>query len=183
MSKMCFKNFGSFSTVIASWKLTNSPSTEGAGAFNFDIQAILSKMIDSAIDNAKGKDELSSLFTIGDILNVRLYYKAASVSTGPSSSSSSVGIEMVDDGSMLRTYLHSVLQLKSSRGKSNVNGADNIPAYTVVPVLGMCLSDEKESLLEETGTPLIAMQVTMADMMRMETEMWVRHNREYKYDN
>ena len=154
--------------------------------FNFDMQDILSKMIDSAINNAKGKDEMSSLFTIEDILNVRLYYKAASVLQRNTKMDhfnlNWVAIDMVDDGSMLRTQLHSVLQVKSKQ--YNGNGSSNsIPAYTVVPVLGMHLSDEIETPPEEASIPLIAMQVTFADMIRMETEMWARHNRQYEYDN
>lgn len=35
---------------------------------------------------------------------------------------------------------------------------------------------------QEVGIPLIAMQVTLVDSCRMETEMWVRHNRHYEYD-
>ena len=84
---------------------------------------------------------------------------------------------------MIRIYLHSVLQLQSSRGRATVDEAGKIPAYTVVPVIGMCLSGGEQSLSEETGVPFLAIQVTMADMMRMETEMWVRHNCQYNYDN
>jgi len=172
------------STAMASWKPSNTVSIEGADLFNFDVGDILNRMIDSCINNAKPKDELSSLFTIGDVLNVRLYYKAASVSQRENT----VQVEMTDDGSMLRTQLHSVLQLKSKQYHGNTNidsngGSVDIPAYTAVPVLGMHLSDEKETPMEETSMPLIAMQVTMADMMRMETEMWVRHNRQYQFDN
>ena len=172
------------STVMARWKSNNNTSTKDL--FNFDMQDILSKMIDSAINNAKGKDEMSSLFTIEDILNVRLYYKAASVLQRNTKMDhfnlNWVAIDMVDDGSMLRTQLHSVLQVKSKQ--YNGNGSSNsIPAYTVVPVLGMHLSDEIETPPEEASIPLIAMQVTFADMIRMETEMWARHNRQYEYDN
>ena len=67
------------STVMASLKPNKGSSmNEAANVFNFDVEDILSKMIDKSINNAKGKDEMSSLFTIGDVLNVRLYYKAAS---------------------------------------------------------------------------------------------------------
>jgi len=181
------------STVIASWKPSNgSQMEEAADVFNFDMEDILSKMIDLSVSNAKSKDELSSLFTIGDVLNVRVYYKAASVSQkknndDTSTTLSSVQIEMVDDGSMLRTQLQSVLQLKSKQFHGNAtidreDGSANIPAYTVVPALGMHLSNEKEMPMEETGIPLIAMQVTLVDAIRMETEMWVRHNRQYEYN-
>ncbi|KAL7534581.1 hypothetical protein ACHAXR_006690 [Thalassiosira sp. AJA248-18] len=182
------------STVMATWKPREGLSSEDVEMFNFNIEDVLSRMLDSSINNAKGKDELSSLFTIGDVLNVRVYYKAAASfsqrkgNVNASTASSSVEIEMLDDGTMLRTHLHSVLQLKSRHFHSSTNiinddRSANIPAYTVVPVLGMNLSNEKETSMEETGTPLIAMQVTLADMTRMETEMWVRHNRQYKYDN
>jgi len=187
------------STVVASLKPSCAGSREMDDAndvVNMDIENILSKMIDSAINNAKDLKELGSLFTIGDILNVRLYYKAASVSQRKSndddaaSSSSSVHMEMMDDGSMLRTNLHSVLQSKSKQLLRKIanndidnNGINNMPAYTVVPVLSMHLSYPMEEIQEEAGMPLIAMQVTLVDAIRMETEMWVRHNRQYQYDN
>ena len=89
---------------------------------------------------------------------------------------------MKDDGSALRTRLHSVLQWKSRycREQSDVDrdiAPANIPAYTVVPVLGMCLSYGTEAPMEDAGMPLMAMQVTLVDMARMETDMWARHNR------
>jgi len=141
--------------------------------FNFDVEEVLSQMIDSSINNAKGNGELSSFFTIGDVLNVRLYYIAGSVSQRKE--------ENVDDGSQIRMQLLSVLRAKS---KQYANSSD-IPAFTVVPVLGMHLSHSKELPTEGggNGIPLIAMQVTIVDMARMETEMWVRHGRKYAYDN
>ena len=176
------------STVIARLILDDGSLTEEVNAHDFDLEETLSRMIDSSIDNAKGNGEMSSLFTIEDVLNVRLYYVAASLSqrenkNGASINTPSVDIELLDDGSTLRTQLHSVLQLKSKQyhGNTNIGTRDrsvNIPAFTVVPVLGMHISDG-----EYGGTPLMAMQVTLVDMMRMETEIWVRHNRLYEYDN
>jgi hypothetical protein len=168
--------------------LNDGSLTEAVNAHDFDLEETLGRMIDSSIHNAKGKEELSSLFTIEDVLNVRLYYVAASLSqredeNGASINSPSVDIELLDDGSTLRTQLHSVLQLKSKQyyGNTNIGSKDipvNIPAFTVVPVLGMHISDG-----EYCGIPLMAMQVTLTDMMRMETEIWARHNRLYGYDN
>jgi len=98
-------------------------------------------MIGSSIHNTKGKEELSSLFAIEDVLSVRLYYVAASLSqredeNGASINSPSVDIELLDDGSTLRTQLHSVLQLKSKQyyGNTNIGSKDkpvNIPAFTI----------------------------------------------------
>ena len=52
----------------------------------------------------------------------------------------------------------------------------NITAYTVVPVLGMCLSYGTEAPMEDAGMPLMAMQVMLVDMARMEMYIWARHN-------
>lgn len=167
------------STVIARLIPSNDSLIETANAYDFDVEEILSRMIDFSTQHAKEKDELSSLFNTEDVLNVRLYYIAASVSrrvdNGDSSTNhlSSIEIEYIDDGSTLRTQLHSVLQRKSK----HVGNSVNIPAYTIVPVLGMHLDDDSN------GVPILAMQVTMADMTRMETDMWIRHNRQYYYDN
>lgn len=176
------------STVIARLILDDASLMEAVHAYDLDLQDTLSRMVDSSIHNAKGEGELSSLFTIEDMLNVRLYYVAASVSqrenkNRTSINSSLIEIELADDGSTLRTELYSVLRLKSKqyRGDTNTGSEDrsvNIPAFTVVPVLGMHLSDG-----EDSGIPLLAMQVTFVDMMRMEAEIWLRHNRRYEYDN
>jgi uncharacterized protein YjdB len=168
------------STVIARLIPNNDSLIETADAYDFDVEEILSKMIDFSTQYAKEKGELSSLFNIEDVLNVRLYYIAASVSrrvdidNASNNHLSSIEIEYTDDGTTLRTQLHSVLQRKSKHVQHGTSV--NIPAYTIVPVLGMHLDDDG-------GVPLLAMQVTMVDMMRMETEMWIRHNRQYNYDN
>lgn len=170
------------STVTAKWKPNTSTSLDALDLP--DVEKILSSMIDASINNAKGEGELSSLLTIEDVLNVRLYYKAASVSQRKEDNGK-VKVDMIDDGSTIRTYLHSVLRMKASKS-TNSNTTDesrrSIPAFTVVPVIGMQLSHEA-SLAEETGTPLLAMQVTITDLVRMESEMWIRNNRTYKYDN
>ena len=168
------------STVIARLIPNNDSLIETADAYDFDVEEILSKMIDFSTQYAKEKGELSSLFNIEDVLNVRLYYIATSVSrrvdidNASNNHLSSIEIEYTDDGTTLRTQLHSVLQRKSKHVQHGTSV--NIPAYTIVPVLGMHLDDDG-------GVPLLAMQVTMVDMMRMETEMWIRHNRQYNYDN
>ena len=165
------------STVIARLIPNNDSLIETADAYDFNMEEILSKMIDFSTQHG----ELSSLFNIEDVLNVRMYYIAASVSRrvdnddASNNHLSTIEIEYTDDGTTLRTQLHSVLQRKS---KDVQHGTSvNIPAYTIVPVLGMHLDDDSG------GVPLLAMQVTMVDMMRMETEMWIRHNRQYNYDN
>jgi hypothetical protein len=162
----------SMSTVMASCSVC--PDT-----MDFDTEQCLSQMIDLAIKTAKKKDEDQTLFSVKDVLNVRLYYTAASVSLNESKAN----VEYVDDGSHLRSQLHSVLRLKSTmyyHEKHGVANASNIPAYTVVPVLGMHLSTGNETPLsqeENQGMPLLAMQVFMCDMNRTETELWIRYNR------
>lgn len=175
------------STVIAKLIPCNNSLALGVNTCCFDLNDVLSRMIDASINNAKGENEMSSLFTIDEVLNVRLYYISASVSrrkvkSSEGNDSPSFEIDMKDDGSSLRIQLHSVLQLKSKQYHDNANvhrkcRSVSVPAYTVVPVLGMQLSCEKDC-----GTPMMAMQVTLADMTRMETEIWVRHNRQYEYD-
>jgi diphthine-ammonia ligase len=172
----------SVSTVIARLVPNETALKEIVHAYDFDLEETLSRMIDSSVNIAKSKEELSSLFTIEDVLNVRLYYVAASVlqrehKNIASSNSSLVDVDLVDDGSTLRTQLHSVLHLKSKQyNDSKIIGIKgrsfNIPAFTVVPVLGLHVSDG-----EDDGVPLMAMQVTLADLVRMETETWVRCNR------
>ncbi|KAL7532633.1 hypothetical protein ACHAWF_004199 [Thalassiosira exigua] len=181
------------STVVAAWKPGNGAPTDSADAFDFDVEYVLRRMLRSSIDGAKGEGESSSLFALGDVLNVRLYYEGASLSRsrsdhGPQSDAPSIKIETRDDGSALRTQLHSVLRLESElynhkNGIGGEGGLVDIPAYTVVPVLGMHLSHEQETPTKERGRPLMAMQVTMVDMIRLETEVWARHNRQYDYDN
>ena len=160
----------SMSTVMAS---CSGPDTR-----NLDTEQVLSQMIDLAIKTAKKKDEDQTLFTVKDVLNVRLYYVAASVSK---LSESKANVEYLDDGSLLRSQLHSVLRLKSLMyyyEKHGVNNASKIPAYTVVPVMGMHLSTGEETTQEDNqGIPLLAIQVFMCDMLRSEAELWIGYNR------
>ncbi|KAK1741391.1 diphthine--ammonia ligase [Skeletonema marinoi] len=161
----------SMSTVMAS--CTSCPD-----AMNLDTEQVLSQMIDLAIKTAKKRDEDQTLFSIKDILNVRLYYTAASVSK---LGATKANVQYLDDGSHLRSQLHSVLKLKSTmyyHEKLGSSDASNIPAYTVVPVLGMHLSSgEEKPQVENEGTPLLAMQVFMCDVLRTEAELWIRYNR------
>ena len=143
-------------------------------------------MINVLIDNSLSQDKESSpLFTMADVLNVRLYYKAASTSLSNNGSpfTTSVWIDMKDDPSALRTRLHSVLQWKSRhcRYRSNVDreiAPVIIPAHTAVPVLDMCPSYGSEAPTKDACMPLMAMQVMLVpvDMARMEMDMWAWHN-------
>jgi len=133
------------STVMAKWK-PNSTSTFTDTQDLPNVEKILSSMIDASINNAKGEGELSSLFTIQDVLNVRLYYKAASVSQRKEvNGNGKVKVDMIDDGSTIRSHLHSVLRMKASKSR-NSNTTDestsSMPAFTVVPVIDMQLSHE-----------------------------------------
>ena len=153
-------------------------SCSSSGSMNLDTEQVLSQMIELTIKSAKKKDEDETLFSVKEILNVRLYYTAASVTKLGESESK---VEYLDDGSHLRSQLHSVLKFKSAmyyHEKHGSSNASNMPAYTVVPVLGMHLScGEKISQMENQGTPLLAMQVLMCDMLRTEAELWIRYNR------
>mmetsp|Transcript_14354 Transcript_14354/g.22147 ORF Transcript_14354/g.22147 Transcript_14354/m.22147 type:complete len:914 (+) Transcript_14354:104-2845(+) len=163
----------SMSTVMAS-------CASCSNAMNLDTEQVLSEMIDLAMKTAKKRDEEQALFSVKDILNVRLYYTAASVSK-LGKSESEAKVEYLDDGSHLRSQLHSVLKLKSAMYYHEKHGSydsSNIPAYTVVPVLGMHLSfGEETPQLENQGIPLLAIQVFMCDMLRTEAELWIKYNR------
>lgn len=173
----------SMSTVVASLI-----DTASATSINHDIEHVLSQMIDLAVRNTKRKgDDEQSIFTLKDILNVRLYYQAASVSKLGTTTESKAKVEYLDDGSHLRSQLHSVLRLKSTMYLCEKYGLEysrseavTMPAFTVVPVLGMHLSssgDIHEKKDQEGDVPLLAMQVFLCDMIRTESEMWIRYNR------
>lgn len=155
------------STVVASWKSSIADETEETSLTSLNMEDILSRMVDSSIISAKGQDDTASLFGIENVLSVRVYYQSCSANRN---GGGVVAIDVVDDGSMLRTQLHSVLRSK---------GMSSIPAYTVVPVIGMHFSTGTPSD-EQIGSPFLGMQVTLVDSIRMETEMWVRFGpREY----
>jgi hypothetical protein len=174
----------SMSTVVASLI-----DTVSATSINLDTEHVLGQMIDLAIRNTKRKgDDEQSLFTVKDILNVRLYYQAASVSKLNTTAESKAKVEYLVDGSHLRSQLHSVLRLKSTmylceKYGSEYSGSEavSMPAYTVIPVLGMHLSSSSGNIHEEKDqegdVPLLAMQIFLCDMIRTESEMWIRYNR------
>ena len=148
----------------------------GAGP-TFDADAVLGSMVDASVRCARGRDETAGLFSVEDILNVRVYHASAIVEGGEAG----VRVRTADDGASLRSRLESVL---ASRSRSR----DNPPACTVVPVVAMHF-DPGEGPTPgpcdggREGVPVLAMQVTFVDMVRMETEMWARFGRSYEYDN
>jgi hypothetical protein len=169
----------SMSTVMASWKDSSSCACAD-DTMNLDTEQVISQMIDLAISNAKRNGDEHTLFSVKDVLHVRLYYTAASISR--------LEVEFFDDGSNLRSQLHSVLRLKSTMHYCEKNGfSENTKrsnliniAATVVPVLGMHLASGGDNTLtqeENQGEPLMAMQVFMCDMLRTEAELWIRYNR------
>eukprot|EP00804_Cyclotella_cryptica_P017680 CCRYP_017151-RA/>CCRYP_017151-RA protein AED:0.48 eAED:0.48 QI:0/-1/0/1/-1/0/1/0/927 len=150
-----------------------------------DMEVILSEMIDSAINNAVEKGGAASLFGLENVLNVRLYYVAAVASLKENNGTiknedervvgSPIQVDTVDDGTTLRTQLHSVF---ASKCKHHQTKTSMIPAYTVVPVLGICLSTSSSSPKVANNVTFLAMQITLVDIIHMETEMWIKHGRD-----
>jgi enamine deaminase RidA (YjgF/YER057c/UK114 family) len=175
----------SVSTVIA--HLSASRKDEDTPSLaNIDIVDILSKMIDASIRNATTESVAAPLCSIQNVLNVRLYYVAAV--TSRNEHDPMIQVNATDDGAMLRTQLHSVLAVKcmnyfhsmAVNGRCDKIDPSSIPAHTVVPVLGMHLSSRLSSAKFDGNVTFLAMQVTLVDTIRMETEMWIRHGREKK---
>ena len=143
---------------------------------NFDMEELLDKMVNTAISSATLNSDLASPFNIRNVLNVRLYYIAAATSKG-NNLASPIEINVLDDGTMLRTQLHSVLTAKSGLfvdGITTNRSRKWMPAYTVVPTIGMHFATGLTSIKD--CAPFLAMQVTLVDA-RTETEMWIRHRR------
>jgi hypothetical protein len=150
------------------------------------MEDVLSEMIESAINTAVEKGGESSLFSMENVLNVRLYYVAAVASSrkahggvsktiDESDLGSSIQVDIVDDGTTLRTLLHTVL---ASKCKHHRTKTAMIPACTVVPVLGIYLSTGASSTKVTNNVTFLAMQITLVDTIRMETDMWIRHGRD-----
>ncbi|KAL7479788.1 hypothetical protein ACHAW6_005509 [Cyclotella cf. meneghiniana] len=151
-----------------------------------DMEDVLSEMIESAIITAAEKGGADSPFSIEHVLNVRLYYVAAVASSRKAHSGvsktidesdlgSSIQVDMIDDGTTLRTLLHAVLASKCKRHRTKTA---MIPAYTVVPVLGIYLSTGSSSTMVSNNVTFLAMQITLVDTIRMETDMWIRYGRD-----
>ena len=148
---------------------------------NFDIEELLDKMVDTAITSAWSNSDLASPFNIRNVLNLRLYYIAASSTKG--NLAKPIEIDVIDDGEMLRTLLYAVLAAKSRQFVNNFTlkrsesgmMSTRIPAYTVVPTIGMYFAKGLTSIKDRA--PFLAMQVTLVDA-RTETEMWIRHRRD-----
>ncbi|KAL3777311.1 hypothetical protein ACHAWO_005077 [Cyclotella atomus] len=168
------------STITAGIDLESSDST------NLDVDDVLSRMVDSAIDCTTTGNEAAQ-FNIQHVLNVRLYYVAAALSRGKTAKDNPIRVDVVDDGTMLRARLHSILASKSMKqhDETVMNEAGNyvpstsIPASTVVPVVGMHFSTGSCDNSTHQLTTFLAMQVAFVDAIRMETEMWIRSNRKY----
>lgn len=76
-----------------------------------------------------------------------------------------------DDGSALRSALNMAVGcVWNSKPYSRQN--HQVPALSLVPVEAMALSPSLSP-----GSTILAIQMIAADLVHMETEMWIRHNR------
>ena len=184
VSRYVGKDCACISTVTADIDISSVDSMN-----KFDMENILSQMIDTAIRSAtcnKDNESSSLFFNINNVLNVRLYYVAAAISNNIYNTECSIQIDSVDDGTTLRTLLHSVLASKSKqccdlaalKGMTNSMRSTLLPTYTVVPVINMCLSSSWSSATVRDKQTVLAIQMTFVDAIRMETETWIRHGRE-----
>jgi hypothetical protein len=168
------------STITADVDLASFDST------NLDIDSVLNRMVNLALNCAE-TDKEAAVFNIHNVLNVRLYYVAAALSRDKTGDDEPIQLDVVDDGTLLRTRLHSVLASKSIQQHVNTEikeactnvSSTAVPASTVVPVLGMHFSRGSSITLTHECKTFLAMQVTFVDVIRIETEMWIRHNRKY----
>ena len=115
------------------------------------VDSIVLEMIDSAVSSLEGSSGLGKFST----LNIRLFY---------------IGTPG-DDGSALRISLNMAVGCVWS-SKPYFRQNHQFPAVSIVPVEAMALSPSLSS-----GTAILALQLIAADLVHMETEMWIRHNR------
>jgi hypothetical protein len=118
-----------------------------SNAKHLRLDIVLEKMLSSAVSILK-----SANLGIFNILHIRLFY-----TSNPNR----------DDSLALRSYLQAALSSKFSH-----DGKYQLPATSFVPVNAMALSPSFSS-----SYPFITMQFIVADLLHMETEMWIHHNR------
>lgn len=108
--------------------------------------------------------EARSGLSASNVLHVRLFY----VATGKSSTGD---IKAKNDGLQIRISLQSAI-------KSWAGGRGSCPSTTVVPVHAIDVISSSFSF--EGKVPLFAMQALIIDPIHMETEIWIRKDRQYK---
>jgi enamine deaminase RidA (YjgF/YER057c/UK114 family) len=115
------------------------------------VDSVILEMIDSAVSSLEVSSGLGKFST----LHIRLFY---------------IGTPGYD-GSALRTSLNMAVGCVWN-SKLHFRQKHQFPAVSIVPVEAMALSPSLSS-----GTTILALQLIAADLIHMETEMWIHHNR------
>ncbi len=126
-------------------------------SFSVDWTSIIWDMMDDAIHSI----EYSSGLGRNHVLNIRLFHTSYSG----------------DDSLLVRNALNSVVGAEWGKRPKWGEGrqkCDTLPATSVIPVEAMYLSPRSHS---SATHPFLAMQVTVTDLVHMESEMWIHHNR------
>ena len=115
------------------------------------VDSIVLEMIDSAVLSLESSTGLGKF----SALHIRLFYIGTSG----------------DDGSALRSALNMAVGCVWN-SKPYSRQKHQVPALSLVPVEAMALSPSLSP-----GSTILAIQMIAADLVHMETEMWIHHNR------
>ena len=121
---------------------------------SINVLSVILDMIESAIYSIEESAGLGKF----NILHVRLFYTC------------SAG----DDGAAVRSGLNTAIASVLHSGSGRYKRC-SIPAISLVPVKAMSLSPLPASL--SNSTSFFIMQTMAMDLVHMETEMWIHHNR------
>jgi Predicted ATPases of PP-loop superfamily len=116
------------------------------------LESIFEQMIDSAVSILQESAGLG----ISNILHIRLFY---------------VCNPAYDNSLALKSSLQASLSILWNAKLGN-RTKQQLPATSIVPVQSMAVSPSFSS-----SSPFVAMQFMVADLLHMETEMWIHHNR------
>jgi len=135
-------------TILASFLIDSTTPTT-----TIHTELLMQNMIRAAIWSLETNTGLDKEY----MLHVRLFY--STTTTGD------------DDAILLRGALQSAIYSSWTTTNDTTAAA---PACSIVPVNAMCFTPQVKN---EAHMPLFAMQIITTNLIHMETEMWIHHNR------
>jgi diphthine-ammonia ligase len=144
----------------------NQDNTYGMNRKPLNIVSLLHEMVHSAMNTMAQKAGLDKFYT----LHIRLFYTNSS---GFNSNNLRCALQSVLSAEWV---MNGRRQKQGSLKKIDIN---HIPACSIVPVDAIYMSPLSSSQSSQKGHTILGMQIITANLVHMETEMWIHHNRSY----
>ncbi len=110
------------------------------------------------------------------ILHVRVFVTKASYESGLDDQSIRMALCSVLSAECSACLARQTISKLNTQGKVNLSHS---PAFSIVPVDEIYLSPIPDDICAQESKAALGMQVIAADLVHLESEMWIHHNRSY----